>query len=268
MSRFRVIAVDDEPLALELVEDLLKRDPEVRFLGGCGDGKAAIELILRSGPDIVFLDIEMPEEGGLDVVRAIPQEELPAVVFVTAYGHHAIKAFEVEALDYVVKPFSDDRFFFALERAKRRVRERRLGELAGKMASLTAELEHGSGGEGPPREDPGYLTRISVTTKGRSIIVRSREIQWIESCDYYSRLHVAQSSYLVRVSLNSFEERLDPAHFVRVHRGSIVNIDSVAEIQHLSRGTRRIVLSDGTQLPISRSRLGRVDQVFAPRMGR
>lgn len=263
MSRFRVLAVDDEPLALDVVRDLLERDGEVDLVGACGDGKRAEEMIRRYRPDIVFLDIEMPERGGLDVARSLASEEVPAVVFVTAYGQHATKAFDVEALDYVVKPFSDDRFYAALHRAKRRVREKRLGELAGKMASLTAEI--GGNGDGKA-EGERYLTRIPVQSGGRSLILKAREVSWIESCDYYSRLHTGDGSHLVRVSLASFEERLDPRRFLRVHRRAIVNVEEVRSVERTPKGGRELVLSDGTRLAVSRSRQRGVEEVLTPRL--
>lgn len=265
MSRFRVLAVDDEPLALDVVRDLLERDGEVDLVGACGDGKRAEEMIRRYRPDIVFLDIEMPERGGLDVARSLASEEVPAVVFVTAYGQHATKAFDVEALDYVVKPFSDDRFYAALHRAKRRVRERRLGELAGKMASLTAEI--GGTGDGKAAVEEGFLTRIPVQSGTRSLILKAREVFWIESCDYYSRLHTGNGSHLVRVSLASFEERLDPRRFLRVHRRAIVNVEEVRSVERTPKGGRELVLIDGTRLAVSRSRQRVVEEALTPRLG-
>lgn len=273
MSRFRVLAVDDEPLARDTLRDLLAQDPEVELIGECGDGENALESIRRQRPDLVFLDVEMPERGGLEVAAALEPDEMPAIIFVTAYGRHAVSAFEVEALDYVVKPFSDERFFAALERAKRKVREQRLGELAGRMASLSAEIGGGAGtaasvaaaaptekGESAARG--GYLTRIPVTSGGRTRIVKAVDVTWFESEDYYVRLHTARGSHLVRASLASFEQRLDPARFVRVHRSAIVNLEEVVEIEHLFKGARAIVLADGTRLPVSRSRRRQVEDAL------
>ncbi|MEM7356947.1 MAG: LytTR family DNA-binding domain-containing protein, partial [Acidobacteriota bacterium] len=257
MSHFRVLAVDDEPLARDTLRDLLAQDPQVELAGEYGDGASALAAIRKERPDIVFLDIEMPERGGLEVLGALQPEELPAIVFVTAYGHHAVNAFELEALDYVVKPFSDERFFAALERAKRRVREQRLGELAGKMASLTAELQ-GTEASAPTEPRPTYLQRIRVSSGDRTLILKARDVTWIESEDYYARLHTAKGSHLVRNSLAAFEQQLDPARFLRVHRGAIVNLDQIIEIEHLFKGARNVVLEDGTRLRVSRSRRARV----------
>jgi len=265
MSRFRVLAVDDEPLARETVRDLLERDPQVLCIGECGDGRSALKEIRDQRPDIVFLDVEMPERGGLEVLAALDPETLPAIVFLTAYNEYAVRAFELEALDYVVKPFSDKRFFAALERAKRRVREQRLGELAGKMVSLSAEL--GAGKDRSEAETGGTLSRIRVSSGDRTLILKTREVVWIESEDYYARLHTARGTYLVRTSLTTFEQELDPAKFVRIHRGAIVNLDEVVEIERLFKGAKTVVLASGHRLRISRSRQRDVEEILAPKLG-
>lgn len=266
MSRFRVLAVDDEPLALEVLGDFLEGDAEVDLVGRYRDGRSALEGIRRHRPDIVFLDVEMPEMGGLELARSLSSEEMPAIVFVTAYSEHATRAFDLEALDYVVKPFSDDRLQTAVARAKRRIREKRLGALAAKLASLSAEL--GDPAEAAADPEERYLTRISVRSGSRSLIVRARQIVWIESCDYYSRIHTAAAAHLVRTSLTSFEQRLDPRRFVRVHRRAIVNVDQVRAVESGAKGGREIVLGDGTRLGVSRSRLRRVEDVLERRGGR
>ena len=271
MSHFRALAVDDEPLARELLHDLLERDSEIEVIGTCGDGASALETIRAERPDIVFLDIEMPEQGGLEVARALGPDALPVVVFVTAFGEHALRAFDLEALDYVVKPFTDERFFAALERAKRRVRERKMGELAEQMAALTAGVgvgEKAEPGTDEEQDPPEYLSRLAVTVGDRTVVVKTREIAWIESSDYYARLHTKRGAHLIRAALASFEKKLDPRHFLRVHRGAIVNVEAVAEIRHLMKGAREVVLGDGTALRVSRSRLRAVEEVLAPRLGR
>ncbi|MEM7584538.1 MAG: LytTR family DNA-binding domain-containing protein [Acidobacteriota bacterium] len=281
MKRFSVLIADDEPLARDTLRDLLAQDPEVETVVECSDGASALENIQTRRPDIAFLDIEMPERGGLEVAAALNPDELPAIVFVTAYGHHAASAFEVEALDYVVKPFSDRRFSTALERAKRRLREQRLGELAEQMAALTQQLGVSAPATGSdltsapspaqtvsPGDPPAFLSRIRVTTGGRTLIVKANDVVWIESDDCYARLHTERGPHLVRASLSSFEQRLDPRCFLRIHRGAIVNIERVVEIEHLFKGARTVVLADGTRLRVSRSRLRRVDEILAPKLGR
>ncbi len=275
MTRFRVLVVDDEPLARETLTYLLEQDPEVDLVGECGDGASALEVIRAQHPDLVFLDIEMPELSGLEVAAALAPPELPTIVFVTAYNQHAVNAFDVEALDYIVKPFSDTRFFAALERAKRRVRERRLGALAEQMASLAVQHGDTTGPitAGVPASsmrntvEPPNLSRIRVTTGGRTLIVKAQDVDWIESDDCYARLHTQNGSHLVRASLTSFEQRLDPERFLRIHRGAIVNLDRVVEIEHLFKGARTVVLNNGTRLRVSRSRQRQVDEILAPKLG-
>lgn len=267
----RVVAVDDEPLALELICDFLEKAPGIELVGRCGDGRRATELIRRLRPDIAFLDIEMPEQGGLEVAKAFASTQAPVWVFVTAFSQHAARAFEVEALDYIVKPFSDRRFSAVLERAMRRVREKQLGLLAGQMASLNqqihdpptapATIDATGGGE-------GTLQRVAVTCQGRSRLIDVHDIQWIESCDYYARLHTAAGSHLVRTSLAAFEEQLDPRWFARIHRSAIVSLREVQEIHRLLKGSRRVVLRDGTELPVSRSRSRHLEALLQLRRGK
>ncbi len=300
MTHFRALIVDDEPLARETLRDLLTQDPEIELTGEYGDGVSALQAIRDQRPDLVFLDIEMPELGGLEVAAALAPTELPTLIFVTAFSQHAVSAFDVEALDYLVKPFSDRRLFAALERAKRRLREQRMGQLAEQIATLTAELGDAQEPakavateavpteavptEAVPTKNPSaskrpanssqhdgaapYLSRIRVTTGGRTLIVKASDVDWIESDDCYARLHTQRGNHLVRASLSSFEERLDPRRFIRVHRGAIINLDRVVEIEHLFKGARNVVLNDGSRLRVSRSRQRLVDEVLAPKLGR
>lgn len=248
--RFTAVVVDDEPLARSMVGDLLERDPEIQLVGEAGDGKAAIALIHARRPDIAFLDIEMPEAGGLEVARAVDAQSMPAIVFVTAYRSFATEAFERAALDYVVKPFSDRRFEAALGRAKQRVRERRLLGLAERLAAVAAELNEPSA----RAADQPYLSRIPVQRDGRTRIVDAEQVIWIESHDYYARIHTAERSFLVRKSLNAFESRLDPRRFLRVHRQALVNLRHVIEVEHRMRGALSLRLSNGARCAVSRSR--------------
>ena len=266
MTRIKILIVDDEPLAREIVGVLLARDPEVEVVGECANGVEAIEAIRRTRPDIVFLDIEMPEVGGIDLADRLGPEEMPVLVFVTAFDRYATRAFEVEALDYLLKPFSDQRFVETLERAKRRVRGERLNELAEKVADLSAELQKSETGSTPsPRE---HLERLAVKSGGRTVFVKAAEIRWIESQDYYVRLHTAAGSHLLRASLASLDERLDPRRFLRIHRKAIVNVEEVRELEPLPGGAWAVVLSDGVVLRISRSRRRAVDEALMPRISR
>ena len=254
MSRFRVLVVDDEPLARETVAALAGRDAEVEVVGEAGDGRRARELMATTAPDIVFLDIEMPELDGLGVADGLAPERRPVFVFVTAYADYAPRAFDVQASDYVLKPFSDDRFAKALGRAKRRVRERRLGELATRVAGLSAELQPG---EAAPAGE-----RLRIESGGRTLFVPIGEIVWIESQDYYCRLHTTGGHHLLRASLASFEERLPEGRFIRAHRSALVALAAVRELVPIGRGARALVLSDGRRVRVARSRLRAVERAL------
>ena len=262
MTRFRVLVADDEPLARGMVATLLRQDEEVEDVIECGDAKAARALIAEHRPDIVFLDIEMPEMTGLDLAEDL-SDDGPIVVFVTAFSRYATEAFEVEASDYVLKPFSDERFADALQRAKRRVRERRLGALATQLATLSSELRPAEG-ELSRCADGGYLKRLAFKHNDRTVVLKTTEIVWIEAEDYYVRVHSKQGRHLVRASLASLGERLDPQSFLRVHRGALVNVEEVRELQ--DAGALSIVLSDGAIVPVSRSRKSAVEAVLVPRL--
>ncbi|HVS62190.1 MAG TPA: LytTR family DNA-binding domain-containing protein [Thermoanaerobaculia bacterium] len=263
MSRFRVLVADDEPLARGIVVDLVAADADAEVVAECGDGESTRCAIRRERPDILFLDIEMPELDGLEVHESLDDEELPAVVYVTAYQRYAARAFDVAAIDYLVKPFSDERFATAFERAKQRVRERRLGALAEQVAQLAEELTTGSSEPaGEQRRRP--LDRLSIKASSRSLIIPAEEIVWIESEDYYVRVHSAQGRHLLRASLDRLEERLDPTRFVRVHRRALVAVPEVREVVELFKGARAAVLSDGCRVRISRARWKAIQPVLLP----
>lgn len=262
MTRLRVLVADDEPLARRMVAALVRQDAEVEAVLECADGDEARAAIARERPDIVFLDIEMPGASGIDVAAAAAgtpgdvngSEEGPVVVFVTAFSQYAARAFEVEASDYVLKPFTDARFADALERAKRRVRQRRLGELASQLGTLSTETR--------PAERE-YLKSLAFKHDDRAVVLTMPEIVWIEAEDYYVRVHSKQGRYLVRASLASLEARLDPREFLRVHRAAIVNVSAVRGVQ--DTGTLTVLLTDGAAVPVSRSRKPHVESVLLPR---
>jgi two-component system, LytTR family, response regulator len=262
MTRFRVLVADDEPLARAMVTALLQSDEEVESVIECGDANTARDMIARQRPDIVFLDVEMPEATGLDIAGDLG-EDGPVIVFVTAFSRYATDAFEVSASDYVLKPFSDQRFADALQRAKRRVRERRMGELASRLATLSLEFR-ATGDELSKSPEEGYLKRLAFKHEDRTIVLKTAEVVWIEAEDYYVRIHAKGGRHLVRTSLASLEARLDPRNFLRVHRAAIVNVDEVREIQ--DKGALSVILTDGTQVPVSRSRRSAVESALAPRL--
>jgi two-component system LytT family response regulator len=262
MTRFRALVVDDEPLARSMVAALLRNDEEIESVVECGDARSAREALARQRPDIVFLDIEMPVTTGMDLAADL-SDDGPVIVFITAFSRYATEAFEVDAIDYVLKPFSDQRFTDALQRAKRRVRERCLGELAGQLATLSSELRPADGTPAKNTEE-GYLKRLAFKHEDRTIVLKTTEVVWIEAEDYYVRIHSTRGRHLIRTSLASLEARLDPRDFLRVHRAAIVSIDEVREVQ--DRGTLTIVLSDGTEVPVSRSRKSIVETALRPRL--
>lgn len=260
MSELRAVIVEDEPLGREIVRDLLARDRHIKTVGEASNGSEGLALIKRLRPDLAFVDVEMPEMNGVEVIQALPAAERPAVVFITAYSEFAADAFEIDAHDYVVKPFSDERFFAALERVKARIQEHRLSGLLKRAASEANGLDTRSIEE-PSSE---FLQTIPVRHGGRSLLIRVSSLLWIESADYYSRLHTSSGSHLVRLSLAKLEKRLDPERFVRIHRGAIVRVDQVVTIEHLPKGAQIVVLSDGTRCRVSRARKSAVDAVLLP----
>ena len=260
----RVLVVDDEPLARSGIADLVARDPELEVVGQCGDGQSAVNAIHQLGPDLVLLDIQMPEMDGFEVIRTVGPDRMPAVIFITAYDQFAVRAFDVHALDYLLKPFDDERFSAAIARSKRRLRDDVVGRLSQRLLGL---LEATKRGELPaasviPAGAQSYLTRLAVKNAGRVIFVRVDEIDWIEAADYYVRLHVARKSHLLRETMSALEEHLDPARFFRVHRSAIVNLDRLVEIQPYFHGEHVLVLQDGSKLKLSRARKEKLEAVL------
>jgi two-component system LytT family response regulator len=243
-----VLVVDDEPLARQRIEDLLRHEPGVELVGTADSGPAAVERIRALQPDLVFLDVQMPGKTGLDVVREVGAERMPATIFVTAFDQHALAAFDLAALDYLVKPFDDERFEQALRRARRMVE---LEEVSRLRAQLLAALA-GERGEHPAQ--PDYLERIPVETRGKVQVVPVADIDFIVASGPYAELYVKDRRHLIRESMTTLEERLDPAHFLRIHRSSIVRIDLVETLHKSPGGDYEVQLKGGRRLRVSRSR--------------
>jgi two-component system LytT family response regulator len=238
----RVLVVDDEAPARAALRRMLSEDPEVEVVGCCADGKQALAALRTAAPEVLFLDVRMPGLDGFQVVQAAGPRP-PRVVFVTAHAGHALEAFDAEAVDYVLKPFDDDRFARALARAKAAARADRTLALA---ARLSAEVG------GSPAEAPRYLERIAIPDRDGVRVVPIAEIDWIEAQDYYVEVHSGGRGYLLRRSLKQLEERLDPRLFARVHRSAIVNVARIQSLRPATHGERDLVLRDGTQLKLSR----------------
>lgn len=257
----RVAIADDEPTARATLRLLLSRHPEIVIVGECADGAATVAMVRERRPQLLFLDIQMPEMDGFAVLGELAPEETPAVVFVTAYDEHALRAFEVRALDYLLKPFSDDRFERALERASREIAQHGLAELARRIRGL---VEDGSATPPPTRGRRG-VERLLVSGTGRTQVVKVEEIDWIEAADYCVKLHVGKRAYLLRRPLAELEAELDPARFVRIHRSTIVNVERVRQIRPQFKGDAVVDLADGTELRVSRGHRGELLAVLARR---
>ena len=221
----------------------LKQEPDVEVIGACKNGREAVTAILRDVPDLVFLDIQMPRLDGFGVVEAVGVKRMPHVIFVTAYDEHALRAFEVGALDYLLKPIDGGRFSEALERARGRIRGENFEAFSERlhkmMVALGAERKH--------------LERLSIKSAGRITFLSVDEIDWIEAADNYVQVHAGRESHLLHATMNSLESRLDPNKFLRIHRSAIVNVGRIKELHPMFHGEYRLILKDGTRLTSGRS---------------
>ena len=241
MPNFKVLIVDDEKLSRRRVRRLLSLEPDCEIAGECANGVEAVAAMGQSRPDIVFLDVQMPEMDGFEVARAVTDTK-PLVIFTSAYDEYALRAFEVHAFDYLLKPFDGRRFRESLQRARSRVECDRSGSPDRRPFY-------------PPDPPPSARSpdRIAVRNNGRVVFVKIADIDWIEAADNYVCLHCGRDSHVVRETMNELEARLDPARFLRVHRSSIVNLDRIRELQPWFRGDYRIILRDGTQLTLTKN---------------
>jgi two-component system LytT family response regulator len=255
----RVLIVDDEPLGVQRIVDLLRNEPSVEVVGTAEDGEEAIEAIARHRPDLVFLDVQMPGRTGLDVVQEVGPARMPVTVFVTAYDHFALRAFDLAAVDYLVKPFDNERFAEAFRRARRRVELEGLEEVQAQIRSLLDAGEPASPAPAAPARlplaaTPEYLERIVVQTRGKMRVVPVTEVEYITASGAYSELHVGSARHLIRESLQALEEQLDPADFFRVHRSAIVRLDLIETMRRTRGGDYQLQLRGGATLKVSRYR--------------
>jgi two-component system, LytTR family, response regulator len=258
----RVLIVDDEPLARQRLEDLLAPEPGVEIVGTADNGVAAVEAIRDWKPDLLFLDVQMPGKTGLDVVREIGPEAMPATIFVTAYDQHALAAFDLAAVDYLVKPFDDERFEQAFRRARRMVELEEVDRLSNR---LLAVLQGESGSSDAPRPGrdgarPEYLERIAVETKGQVRVVPVKQIDYIAASGPYAELYVGEKRYIIRERMQTLEERLDPARFFRIHRSAIVRLDLIETLIRNPGGDYAVQLKGGVRLKVSRSRFEELEK--------
>jgi two-component system LytT family response regulator len=252
-KKIRTVIVDDEELARDRIQTLLELQPDVEVVGVCTDGPSAVEMIDRTQPDLVFLDVQMPGMDGFEVVENLERTKMPAVVFVTAHDAHALRAFEIHALDFLLKPFDQTRFEKALERARGQLSQSTGPVLDSRLVTLLEELH----------EERKYSERLIVKSSGRVFFVRTEEIDWVEASGNYVKIHTKSDAHLLRESMKNMEAKLDPKTFVRIHRSAIVNIDHIKELEPWFHGEYIVIMRDGTRLTASRVFSDRLSALIA-----
>ncbi len=263
----RIVIADDEMLARQRLEDLLRDEPNIEIVGRAHNGDAAIRMITELEPDLVFLDVQMPGRTGLDVVREIGPDDMPATIFVTAYDQYALKAFDAAAIDYLVKPFDDERFEQAFRRARRMIELEKIDKLSSELRALLggaggASTPGAGGGGGAPASSP-YLERIAVEMRGQVRVVPVKQVDYITADGPYVELHVGEKRYVIRERMQTLEERLDPAKFFRIHRSAIVRLDLIETLIRNPGGDYGVQLKGGVKLKVSRNRF----EELAAKMG-
>ena len=241
--RIRALVVDDEPLAREMIREMLENDSEVEIVAECANGREAVDAIKSLKPDLVFLDIQMPELGGFEVLESFDRESTPYIIFVTAYDQYAVRAFEVHAFDYLLKPFDNERFDAAWHRVKEQIKLDQSGERERHILALLEELKSG----------PRHLERLVIKNGGRVFFLHVADVHCIESERNYVRVYDNQKGYLLRETISSLEGQLDPRQFRRIHRSAIVKIDKIKEMQPWFHGEYRVIMENGKQLTLSRN---------------
>jgi two-component system, LytTR family, response regulator len=244
-SKIRALVVDDEPVARDRLIQLLREEADVELVGECSNGVETVSAIEQLAPDLVFLDVQMPEMDGFEVVRALDSHHVPAVVFVTAYDEYALRAFEVHALDYLLKPFSSVRFRATLDHARNQLDRRRVGDLGRKLLAMAPDLW-----DRPVAQKPA--DRLLVRSTGRVHFIRTADIDWCEASGNYVRLHVGDQSHLLRETMASLEAKLNHHQFARIHRSTIVNVERIEQLRSTITGEHTVFLRNGVKLTLSR----------------
>ena len=245
----RVVIADDEELARRGIRTRLARSPDVEVVAECRNGREAMEAVRRTSPDLVFLDVQMPGKTGFDVIEAIGCDAFPHVIFVTAHDRYAIRAFQVNALDYLLKPIDDERFDLAVARARESLSRKRDSDFGRRLAAVMGEAAP-PGRAGRPKSS---AKRVVIRSGGRVVFVNVAEIDWVEAAGDYVTLHAAKKSWLLRETISAMEKKLEPNGFVRIHRSTLVRLDRVGEMKSLDNGEYLVLLRDGTELKLSRS---------------
>lgn len=256
MNRIKTIIVDDEAEAREGVEMLLQQDPSIEVVAACSNGLQALEAIRSHQPDLLLLDIQMPQVNGFELLNSLSEEERPVVIFITAYDDYTLKAFEVHAVDYLLKPFTDQRFFVALQHAKQHIEHKRLKAANQQLSQLLAtQQQKGIGEEGKLIKESRKLinNRLIIKADGRVHLVPLEKIIWVEAYDYYVKIHVKDHTFVVRDSMKSMEETLPAPQFLRIHKSSIINISHIREINPNPQGEYEVTLAGNELLKVSRN---------------
>ena len=257
MQKIKTLIIDDEPLARKRIANLLQHHPEVEVTGECKNGLEAVTAIKKQKPHLIFLDVQMPDLDGFGVLKKLDVSQLPFIIFVTAYDQYALQAFEFHALDYLLKPFDDDRFEAALTQAITQIRRKTLADFSSRMAALMADFEHGNqqaqivAGQNQPNNQ--YRERLAVKSAGRVFFLKTEDIDWIQAAGVYVKLHVGREAHLIRESISKLETQLSPQRFLRIHRSTIVNIDQIKELHPYFHGEYIVIMKDGTELKLSRN---------------
>ena len=246
--KIRAVIVDDEPLARDRVRMLLEGVDDIAVVGEFGDGRSAANGIGKLRPDLLFLDVQMPEVDGFGVLQLVGPEQMPVTIFVTAYDQYALKAFDVSAVDYLLKPFDRERFLRALARARKQIPS---ADLQARLLSLLKHVTNNA-----------FLERLVIKSAGRISFLKTDEVDWIEAAGNYVRLHVARESHMLRETMSSIEGKLDPGKFVRIHRGAVVNLERIKDLQPLFHGDHQVTLRDGSRLTLSRSYRENLERVL------
>jgi two-component system LytT family response regulator len=255
-DRIRALIVDDEPAARGALRTLLAGEPDIEIAGEMADGASALAFLRTGEADLLFLDVQMPEMDGFTLLRQLDQRQMPVVIFVTAYDQYALRAFDTEAMDYLLKPYSDERFQQALARARREIRQGRIGQLTDQVLRVLTRTA-------PPEPAGEYRARLVIKQDGRMTVIPVADVDWLEADGDTVRVHTTRrAAYLLREPLKDLELLLDPAQFVRIHRSTIINVDRIKELQPYFKGDYIVILSDGTRLKLSRRFRDRLEAVL------
>ena len=250
--KLKVLIVDDELPARKKLRDLLKDDINVEIVGECKNGVEAVRDIKLKSPDLIFLDIKMPEKDGFEVINSVGIENMPYIIFVTAYSRHAIKAFELHALDYLLKPFDRDRFADAVNHAKNTIKQKEIEKYSHRLFTFVNEFN----------QERVIFERIIVSRRGKKIIINVNDIDWIQASDNYVTIHTGSQSNMLREKISILEKKLNPDKFVRIHRSVIVNVDRIKEFEPVSRGNYEVVLKNNVRLTLTKNYRSKLNKFF------